>query len=184
MLTSPPYGDSRTTVQYGAASALCLELVSLIDGLDGLFARGADVDARCLGGHRAGSEFEASPTLRPYWGGAKESQQFAVVASFLADFAKACGEISHMVAPGGTVVMVLGERRVRGFRLKLEAFTTDQFGTLGFELTSRDERALEGKQLPRRINRFGRTSSLEMRAKGVTRTMTREVILVFRNRRP
>lgn len=33
VLTSPPYGNSRTTVQYGAASALCLSVVAQIDGL-------------------------------------------------------------------------------------------------------------------------------------------------------
>src|SRR6266542_704784 len=49
VLTSPPYGDSRTTVQYGAASSLCLIAVSQIKGFEDLYRRGREIDADCLG---------------------------------------------------------------------------------------------------------------------------------------
>ena len=37
ILTSPPYGDSKSTVQYGAASSLCLDVVSQVSGLEELY---------------------------------------------------------------------------------------------------------------------------------------------------
>jgi hypothetical protein len=43
-MTSPPYGDSRTTVQYGAASALCLSVVSRLCGLEQLGMLGREID--------------------------------------------------------------------------------------------------------------------------------------------
>ena len=50
VITSPPYGDSKTTVQYGAASALYLDAVSQIDGFGEFFIQGVDIDRQCLGG--------------------------------------------------------------------------------------------------------------------------------------
>jgi hypothetical protein len=48
LITSPPYGDSRTTVQYGAASGLSLVWVSQIYGLEEFMSCGRDIDAGCL----------------------------------------------------------------------------------------------------------------------------------------
>src|SRR3546814_20394921 len=52
VLTSPPYGDSRTTVQYGSASAICLDVVSRIQDRKSVVS-GKSVSVRVdLGGGR------------------------------------------------------------------------------------------------------------------------------------
>jgi hypothetical protein len=76
--------------------------------------------------------------------------------------------------------MIVGRRSVEGFRLKLDDFTVDQFESLGFRSTNVSRRHLVGKRLPRKINRFGRASSVERRALGVTTTMLTETIVVLR----
>jgi site-specific DNA-methyltransferase (cytosine-N4-specific) len=47
VLTSPPYGDSNTTVQYGAASGICLDVVTRISGLEAFFVAGSRIDSAC-----------------------------------------------------------------------------------------------------------------------------------------
>jgi site-specific DNA-methyltransferase (cytosine-N4-specific) len=50
VFTSPPYGDSRTTVGYGGVSGICLGVVRNIQGLENIFMTGGEIDRRCLGG--------------------------------------------------------------------------------------------------------------------------------------
>jgi len=180
VLTSPPYGDSLSTVQYGAASALCLELVSHIRGMDALFVRGAEVDSRCLGGRRRTPADAVD--LRPFWAGSRLSPQCRTLTHFLADYSIACEVVGGAVRDGGTVVFVVGQRSVGGFRVKLDAYTMEQFNRLGFDLISQRRRTLRGKRLPGYINRFGRASTPDLVSRGVTKTMAAEIVMVFRKR--
>ena len=50
---------------------------------------------------------------------------------------------------------------------------------LGLRPASCERRVIQEKRLPKTINRFGRARSKEIRAKGITRTMTEEFILTF-----
>jgi len=179
VLTSPPYGDSRTTVQYGAASALCIDIASRISGLEALRTPSAQIDGLCLGGYRSSGEPD-NLSIKDYWSGSKDSPRARSVGRFLWDYAAACAAIASRMRPKGTVVMIVGRRSVEGFRLKLDDFTVDQFESLGFRSTNVSRRHLVGKRLPRKINRFGRASSVERRALGVTTTMLTETIVVLR----
>lgn len=178
VLTSPPYGDSRTTVQYGAASSLCLQYVSRIRGLEDLFLAGHVIDANCLGGKVDASR----PTgdWQRYWAASRDSPQAAVMAAFMRDYAGVCAGISAALRPGGLAVLIVGRRSVGGFRLKLDDFTADQFAGLGMTPVNVEKRRLVGKRLPRTVNRFGRSASAEQRAKGITPTIGYETVVVFR----
>ena len=178
VLTSPPYGDSRTTVQYGAASALTLEVISRIEGLGNLLVLGRDIDSRCLGGGQS-SNGTSIIRVHRYWAGSKNSAEAQPVSKFLGDFGRACSEIAFNLKPGGVAVLILGCRSTGGYRLELDQFAVDCFQDLGFRLASVERRRLHGKHLPRKINRFARSSSPEQRAKGSTQTISHETILVF-----
>jgi site-specific DNA-methyltransferase (cytosine-N4-specific) len=178
VLTSPPYGDSRTTVQYGAASSLCLAFVSRIDGFQEYFASGGSIDARSLGGAAPGPTEELTD-IRPYWAGRKGTRIARNVAAFLADYANSCAGIAHCLRPGGTAVLVIGQRSTGGFRLKLDRFTADCLNAQGLFSVSIEHRQLGEKWAPRRINRFARCAAPDRRAKGLTRTMSNEVIIAF-----
>ena len=52
VLTSPPYGDSKTTVQYGATSGICLDVVTRLPGLEYLQRPRGQIDRDCLGSCR------------------------------------------------------------------------------------------------------------------------------------
>ncbi|MFZ1413748.1 MAG: hypothetical protein WAS73_04100 [Defluviicoccus sp.] len=180
VLTSPPYGDSRTTVQYGAASALCLSVVAQIDGLQHLAATGGEIDARCLGGAAAGEGRQEAIDLHRYWAGARDGRRARAVARFLSQYSVAWDAIADCMKPGGTAVLVVGRRSTGGRRVRLDEFTVDHLQTRGFELVHRTSRGLRQKRSPRHVNRFGRSASPEMRERGAVVTMGSEIILVLR----
>ena len=180
VITSPPYGDSKTTVQYGAASALCLDVVSHIDGFEEFFVPGRDIDYQCLGGDRhAPSSPEFLDEIKRYWAGSRAGEQAVLVTAFLADFFRAFQRITPVLKAGGQAVLVLGRRSVGGFRLKLDIFATDCMERLGLRPVLHERRVILDKRLPKTINRFGRARSKHLRAKGLTKTMTEEFILTF-----
>lgn len=183
VLTSPPYGDSRTTVQYGAASALCLSVVARIDGLQQLAATGGEIDGRCLGGHAAAKEHREPIDLSRYWAGAREGSTAHIVARFLSQYSEACDVIADCLCPGGTAVLVVGRRSTGGRRVRLDDFTVDRLQARGVELVGRTTRSLRQKRVPRHINRFGRSASPEMRERGGVVTMSSEITLVLRKSR-
>ncbi len=178
VLTSPPYGDSRTTVQYGAASALCLEFVSRINGFEHLFASGRDIDATCLGGVGRSETSLKPDELTQCWAGGNGPRRRSVEA-FLADYAQACRGIATCLRSGGLAVLIVGRRSVDGAPLKLDMFTTDQFRRLGFALLQSHSRPLKWKHMPDKINRYGASSSPQLRANGSTYTIAHEITLVF-----
>ncbi|RUP08601.1 MAG: hypothetical protein EKK38_12660 [Hyphomicrobium sp.] len=175
ILTSPPYGDSKTTVQYGAASKLCLTFVPLVKGLE-TFSCSSSVDSQCLGGRLSR---EIRHLSRQYWAGSAEGTTAKKVESFLADYAIACRGIASSLKASGTAVLIVGQRSTGGFRVKLDQFTIDQFASLGFELTRYDVRKLTRKRHPSHVNRFARSSCTSKRDSGLIRTMSEEFILTF-----
>ena len=181
VLTSPPYGDSRSTVQYGAASSLCLAVVRHLHGLEDEFLSGGEIDRDCLGGARSDSRArDALGSIKKYWAGAESNA--SLVLDFLVDYDSACNSIARSLKIGGKAVLVVGRRSTGGFRLKLDEFTIDRFACRGFAVVSRDERPLANKHLPRLINRFARSQNSALRDRGIVNTMKSESIIVLQRK--
>lgn len=176
ILTSPPYGDSRTTVQYGAASSICLDVVSHLDGFPEIYSPGRHIDGACLGGR--GSS-ECRKDIKRFWAGAQSGEGFKRVSRFLDDFATTCGSLTKLLNDNGKIAMVVGRRSVGGYRVKFDDFAIAEMEKLGFRASQIERRRLQQKSLPRAINRFARASSAELREKGRTNTMGEEIILTF-----
>ncbi|WP_420403552.1 hypothetical protein [Nisaea sp.] len=176
-LTSPPYGDSRTTVQYGAASSLCLSIVSHIAGLERLAKTGGAIDAECLGGRIIPDTGISS--LGRYWNGEAQSREGRMVVQFLSDYAAACKAIATNIAPGGKVVLVVGRRTTGGAPLLLDSFSIDRFTEQGFHLEKQTERFLKSKRIPNTINRFARSNKKSSDRDAIVKTMDREIIITL-----
>ncbi|WP_316218965.1 MULTISPECIES: hypothetical protein [unclassified Bradyrhizobium] len=177
VLTSPPYGDSRSTVQYGAASALCLSVVRHLAGFEHFQASGGSIDSSCLGG--TGAPRESGFSLKPYWSGSERSPHATLVSKFLGDYDVVCGGLADYLKPDGKVIFVVGRRSTGGYRLKLDEFTVDCFLRRGFKLLSKEERSLVHKRIPRRINRFGRDPTRQNCASALVPTMNSEIVVVL-----
>jgi hypothetical protein len=177
VITSPPYGDSLTTVQYGAASSLTLEAVGHIKGFEHLAYSGKSIDNTCLGG---GSSITSIPdNIKSYWAGSGKTTSARSVAKFLHDYDLFCENVSNSLRIGGKAILVVGRRSTGGFRLKLDKYTIDSMATRGFRLLCSEERALCQKRFPSNINRFARSNSESKRDKGHVVTMRSEIILVM-----
>lgn len=176
VITSPPYGDSVSTVQYGAASSLSLEAVGHLNGLQHLACAGKIIDGTCLGGGSAKGKQKFD--LKKYWGDSNNSYARSV-ATFLHDYDLFCEGISDSLKPGGKAIVIVGRRSTGGFRLKLDLFTSDKLEDRGFKLIQREERPLAQKRFPSRINRYARSQSAAERESGQVITMQSEIILVL-----
>lgn len=179
LMTSPPYGDNKTTVPYGQHSYLPLQWIDGDDipgGFDpSLLSSTSRIDTMSLGGslrhadsHRAVlseqstafEEFvrliEDKPTLRKK------------VLSFTRDYREALTCASSQLRPGGLSLFTLGERRVGGQILPLTLITRELLVGMGHDHIVTIER-----RLPLSRKRMaGRNSEGS--------TMTTESILVTR----
>lgn len=181
VLTSPPYGDSKSTVQYGATSELCLNVVRNLDGFGDYAMRGGAIERSCLGGDPRESQDER---LQMFWAGKRGSREASSAARFLAALSRASASVDHLLKPGGTAVFIVARRSTGGFRLKIDEFLLDEMSGLGLEMERLRHRTLKWKRAPHCVNRFARSASLEKRATGVLPTMKDEVILTFKKPLP
>jgi hypothetical protein len=177
VLTSPPYGDSKSTVQYGAASELCMNVVQNLDGFGDYAMRGGQVERDCLGGNSREIE---DTRLQMFWAGRRGSREAASSARFLTALSRACASVDHLLKPGGTAVFIVARRSTGGFRLRIDEFLLDEMSGLGLGVERLRRRTLKWKRAPHYVNRFARSASEEKRSIGLLPTMKDEIILSFR----
>ena len=123
VVTSPPYGDSRTTVAYGEYSRLSLQWLDLF-GLTEKEIMGIDKALMGGGKYRNGFEFTIpSTTLRTSLERIKDIdlERAGDVYSFYLDLCKSIAAISSKTKSGGYQFWVVGNRTVKG-----ELLLTDQ----------------------------------------------------------
>lgn len=153
VVTSPPYGDSRTTVQYGAMSAISLGVLRHLDGLNLAGISGAQIDGAALGGVVRGSAAGILGRGRSeYWAGGSTNQSRKRVEAYLGDLDRCCEGIAAVTRAKGRAVVVVGRRLVGGWRLQLNHFVVDAFGKRAFHLESSRVRRIVGKVTPVHIN--------------------------------
>ena len=176
VITSPPYGDSHTTVGYGGISGICLGVVEHL-GLTQLFLENrCSIDRLCLGGR---SYDELNLSMRPYWFGGMNNPGRRRVVCFLADLEQCCKQISKSLRPEGRVIYVVARRTVCGYRVYLDHFLNSTMTGLGFFLEQSYSRSIERKNTPYVIDRRGVKSKGRKQGDHV-RTMRTEYVLVFR----
>lgn len=123
MVTSPPYGDSRTTVAYGEFSKLSLQWLDIEETTDELIA---SMDRSLMGGKKFRNGFEYtldSETLRSSLNKIKDSdiERAGDVYSFYKDLDDTIAAISKKMKQGAYQFWVVGNRTV-----KMETLQTDK----------------------------------------------------------
>ncbi len=118
VVTSPPYGDSRTTVAYGQFSRLANQWLG--------FQEASKLDKELMGGKR--------PEKVEKFGikilddlvekiGSKDELRAKDVVAFYGDYYSSIKNISNVVKNKGFVCFVVGNRRVKGFTLPTDQIT-------------------------------------------------------------
>ena len=137
IITSPPYGDNATTVPYGQYSYLPLQWIDLDDiGPDvdpDCLSSTHEIDRRSLGGSRriTPATAEEMCTLSPNLAATfalladQPTDRAGRVLAFVRDLAACLSYVSDMLRPGGVMVWVLGNRRVGGRSIPLDAILCD-----------------------------------------------------------
>lgn len=127
VITSPPYGDSRTTVAYGEYSRLSLQWLDLFELSQKEIMM---LDKRLMGGvkFRNGFEFSIpSKTLNKSLKSIKniDLERAGDVYSFYLDLEKAISSISKKTKKGGYQFWVVANRTVKGKLLKTDKIITE-----------------------------------------------------------
>lgn len=154
VLTSPPYGDSRTTVAYGQFSTLSNEWMGIKNA--------RKIDGMLMGGKRS---------IHPYFHGViadyvrqiwkENSKRGLEVSAFYEDLAYSIMRIAKSVKPGGKVFYIVGNRTVKNIQLPTDQFVADQFEQNNFRHIITFKRAISNKAMPSRnspSNIAGKTS--------------------------
>lgn len=176
VITSPPYGDSRTTVAYGEYSKLSLLWIDEVCSLSEKEI--AAIDKSLLGGGKYRNGFEytiPSQTLKNSLEKIKESdiERAGDVFSFYLDLEKAISKISQKTKKDGYQFWVVGNRTVKNELLKTDIIIAEIAQHYGLKYIYTIDRNIINKVMPSLnspTNETGIKSS----------TMTNEHIVILR----
>jgi len=145
IVTSPPYGDSKTTVAYGQFSRLALQWLDYEDVVS--------LDNKLLGG-KASKELEVkinSPALKEIIKKVadKDPKRAREVLSFYEDFEKVVIQLNRVMAKNGFVCFVVGNRTVKGINIPTDKIMSEMFMAHGnYKYIETHTRAIPNKRMP------------------------------------
>ena len=153
VLTSPPYGDSRTTVAYGQFSTLSNEWL----GFD--YAR--KIDRMLMGGVKPKENIKKGVIADYISEISKTDNKRALeVSAFYDDLNNSIKKVAQNIRKGGKSIYVVGNRTVKNVQLPTDQFIAEKFEENGFSHLITYERALSSKSMPCRnspTNETGKT---------------------------
>lgn len=142
IVTSPPYGDSRTTVAYGQFLRWANEWFSFdnAQNLDNLLMGGKKCRQELFQTKSIIEELEQIRTL--------DVKRYFEVVSFLNDYWLSIQNVARTVRKGGIVCYVVGNRNVKGVQIPLDYFTAETFERCGFHHIVTLVREIPNKRMP------------------------------------
>jgi len=166
VITSPPYGDSHTTVAYGQYSRLSSEWLGILK---------ENVDAASMGGSVVKSSHVFG--CEPLDSAIKEISPINLkrgleVNSFYLDLEKSIRNVSRVIKSGGYACYVVANRKVMGISLPTDQAVECFFEKNGFSPVNTFLRTIPNKRMPFRnspTNIAGKTEE----------TMGKEYIIVM-----
>ncbi len=167
VLTSPPYGDSRTTVAYGQFSTLSNEWLDIVNA--------RKIDSMLMGGKRVTETLNEGCIADFIYKIEKTDKKRALeVSSYYFDLENSINNVSKSVNTGGTVIYIVGNRTVKNIPLPTDQFIAETFEKNGFSHSITYKRALSNKAMP------SKNSPTNVAGKTVN-TMLNEYIVICRN---
>ncbi|MCL4252706.1 MAG: modification methylase [Anaerolineae bacterium] len=153
ILTSPPYGDSQTTVAYGQFSLFTNEWLGFKDA--------RQLDKMMMGGKPDKTLYVDSVISEAIQAIYLESPKRAFeVSAFYRDLAQSIDNVSKAVKISGYVIYIVGNRRVKNIPIPTDQFIAEQFEHHGLKHIITYERLLSNKVMPSKnspSNRKGET---------------------------
>lgn len=167
VVTSPPYGDSRTTVAYGQYSRLSAAWLGLHEP--------HKVDNRLMGGKipKELPTFHSTP-LNEALSAIKvhHDKRAREVAAFYSDLLRSILNVSEVVRRGGYACYVVGNRKVKGVVLPTDLAVRHFFEQCGFDYIDTFHRSIPNKRMPSKNSPSNAPGAIDS-------TMTREYIVLM-----
>ena len=167
LVTSPPYGDNKTTVTYGQFSYLPLQWIPADDIDDNIgieyLKTIQEIDSKSLGGQVRGNIkdieeiiFEKSPTLKKFVTQFKDIERKKVekVTRFIYELDCSIEKILPRMEPKSFFVWTIGNRNVNKKVVRNDLILIELFSKNKIELFTDLERDILGKRMPGRNNFF------------------------------
>lgn len=174
IVSSPPYGDSHTTVAYGQFSRLSLEFL----GYDEKSVR--TIDKISLGGVPSKTVIHdlkssaLSKTIDIIK--AKDAKRVQEVLSFYEDFNNCVKEIDRVMKKGGYICFVVGNRTVKGVKIPTDEIIVELFKAHNnYDHIQTIIRNIPNKRMPSKNSPTNVQGELES-------TMTEEYIVILQKK--
>lgn len=166
IITSPPYGDSHTTVAYGQFSRWANEWFG--------FPNAQNLDNLLMGGKKnAAQQFETQSIATELKNIQNvDTKRYAEVLSFLNDYYFSISHIAPKIRIGGKICYVVGNRTVKGIQIPLDYFTAETFERFGFKHNKTIVREIPNKRMPSKTSPTNKTGAK-------VATMSHEYIVVM-----
>ncbi len=174
VISSPPYGDSRTTVAYGQFSSFGLDWLQGLGAAESKIEK-INVDSVGLGkASPLNAELRNFSTLSELLDriSRQDSKRAQDVLHFFNGYYSALRNTVGQLRAGGTVCLIVGNRRVKGMQVPLDQITASFLTSLGLQFETILARTIHNKIMPARnspSNVAGETSA----------TMAQEAIVIF-----
>ncbi|WP_245944164.1 modification methylase [Helicobacter ganmani] len=168
LLTSPPYGDSRTTVAYGQFSTFINEWLGFKDP--------RKLDSKLIGGIRAKKLYETG-LIKDYILEIStiDKKRALEISSFYFDLESSIQNLIDSINLGGKVFFIVGNRRVKNIELPTDRFIAEVFCNNGFTHLQTIKRKISNKSMPLQ-------NSPTNKAGVLSRTMNEEYIVICKKR--
>ncbi|MDE0313538.1 MAG: DNA methyltransferase [Candidatus Poribacteria bacterium] len=141
VITSPPYGDSHTTVAYGQFSRLSAEWLGLPNA--------RKIDRLAMGGQNSRETLVDTPVSSAIDKIRSIDEKRALeVAAFYIDLERSISSVVKTLSPRSTICYVVGNRRVKDIRLPTDEFVIFAFGKHGFSHKETIVRNIPNKRMP------------------------------------
>jgi site-specific DNA-methyltransferase (cytosine-N4-specific) len=167
VVTSPPYGDSSTTVAYGQYSRLSAAWLGLEEP--------DKIDRKLMGGKTI-KELPTLPSdvLNEAIQNIKMSDEKRAheVASFYVDLYKSISNVAKIMKRNGYVCYVVGNRKVKGVVLPTDIAVQNFFENHGYKHIDTFFRSIPNKRMPSKNSPTNETGVIDS-------TMTKEYIVVM-----
>lgn len=168
IVTSPPYGDSRTTVAYGQFSRLSNQWLGIKNA--------NQIDKILMGGTNNHSYDElqlASAEMELIRIKNEDEKRYKEVMAFLIDYSKSIKNIAKYIRKGGVVCYVVGNRTVKKVQIPLDLITAELFQNNRFKHMTTIIRSIPNKKMPKKNSPTNQVGQL-------VNTMNNEYIVILK----
>lgn len=170
IITSPPYGDSKTTVAYGQFSRLSLQWLGLskkeVTDIDKISLGGIPIDDSEIKQRSHSLDLAIDKIAK------MNDKRIKDVLSFYTDLDRCFEEIDRITRAGSTFCIVVGNRTVKGVQMPTDEIISELLHHHGFEHEQTIIRKIPNKVMPSQNSPTNEPGKLSP-------TMTEEYIVIM-----